>query len=295
MNAGPQATVATAPRLLSPVLVGHRSRKRIRPFRLHRPVDLDEAVRTWREVGTGGALMAGGLDLINDMKEGARVTDVIALRGVSALARIEVEGNCLRLGALVTHAGLAGAALPKGVQPLAAIWAEIANPRVRGKGTLGGNVMAGRRAYDLPPCLAALGARLAGFDRRGDPVTVSAGSAPSPGDLLLARIEIPLDIAGFAYERSDKVTLSVAVAAFGEAGRVVRFGFGIGGWAEHPVALSVDLHEPGRIADVRESAARLAAEAIGRLAGPGTVDRYRVHLAKVLIGRALNQLLTDTP
>ena len=96
----------------APNFTGHRSRKRIAPFRLHRPVDLSSAVQTWRDLNQKSAILAGGVDLINSMKEGADYSDVIDLRYIGALKAIEHHDKFVHVGAMVTHSEFASARLP---------------------------------------------------------------------------------------------------------------------------------------------------------------------------------------
>ena len=53
--------------------------------------------------GPGGVYMAGGIDVVNRLKSGLPVTDLIHLGLVAGLAGIEEVEDGLRLGALVTH------------------------------------------------------------------------------------------------------------------------------------------------------------------------------------------------
>ena len=84
-------------------LAVHRSRKLIPEFRLHRPRSAAEAVAMKAAAGPGAVYMAGGIDVVNRMKSGLQVTDVIHLGAVAELDDIEEAEDGLQLGALVTH------------------------------------------------------------------------------------------------------------------------------------------------------------------------------------------------
>src|SRR6516164_4388845 len=88
-------------------LAVHRSRKLVPEFRLHRPNSPAEAVALKAAAGVDAVLMAGGIDVVNRMKFGAPVTEVIHLGRLDDLNRIEEREGELRLGALVTHDCLA--------------------------------------------------------------------------------------------------------------------------------------------------------------------------------------------
>jgi len=146
----------TVPAVAAPLAM-HRSRKLIPEFRLHRPRSAAEAVAMKAKAGPGAIYMAGGIDVVNRMKWGVQITDMVYLGAVEALCGIEEENGRLRLGSLVTHDRLATAPLVKARTPaLAQAWPDVANIRIRCKGTIGGNIMAGDPSYDF--ALAALAA-----------------------------------------------------------------------------------------------------------------------------------------
>ena len=170
-------------------LAVHRSRKLIPEFRLHRPRSTMEAVALKAAAGAGAVFMAGGIDVVNRMKFGVPVTDVIHLGRLAGLDRIEEREGELHLGALVTHDRLATAPQVAARLPsLAQTWPEVANIRIRCKGTIGGNIMAGDPSYDFALTALAADARLhflisdGSTDRLGDAVpgysTAMVGPAP---------------------------------------------------------------------------------------------------------------------
>ena len=139
-----------SPLAVASSLAVHRSRKLIREFRLHRPRSAMEAVALKAAAGAGAVFMAGGIDVVNRMKFGASVTEVIHLGRLACLDRIEEREGELHLGALVTHDRLATAPqVAARVPSLAQTWPDVANIRIRCKGTIGGNIMAGDPSYDL--------------------------------------------------------------------------------------------------------------------------------------------------
>ena len=194
-------------------LAVHRSRKLIAEFRLHRPRSATEAVALKAEAGAGAVFMAGGIDVVNRMKYGVRVTDVIHLGRVDDLDRIEEQEGGLRFGALVTHDRLAtspqvGARLPS----LAQIWPDVANIRIRCKGTIGGNIMAGDPSYDFALAAVAADAQLHFLSLDGGPVMFAAvdGIANQVG--LLTAIEFPLgSTLRLLFDRSLRPIVTLAL------------------------------------------------------------------------------------
>src|SRR5271155_5055083 len=121
----------TAP-AAAPALTVHRSRKLIPEFKLHRPRTTAEAVAIKSACGRGGVFMAGGIDVVNRMKFGVPVTDVIYLSGIAELDTIAEEADGLRLGSFVTHDRLATSPLVmRHLAALAQSWGDVANIRIR--------------------------------------------------------------------------------------------------------------------------------------------------------------------
>jgi carbon-monoxide dehydrogenase medium subunit len=139
-------------------LVGLRSRKHIHPFDLVRAATPGEAIGMALP-DARSAFMAGGLDLIDQMKSGKTFERVILLDGIDAMKAIRRVGDRIVIGALATHAEIAQSdPLAEAVPDLVALWRTVANPRVRYAGTIGGNLMSGQPQYDAAPALLALGA-----------------------------------------------------------------------------------------------------------------------------------------
>ncbi len=95
------------------------------------------------------AVKAGGIDLLDRMKEGidrpARVLDILPL---AELRKIEVTGAVLRIGALATLAEIAASPdVRKHAPALAQAAGEAATPQIRSVATLGGNLFQRNRCW----------------------------------------------------------------------------------------------------------------------------------------------------
>ncbi|HEX6883275.1 MAG TPA: FAD binding domain-containing protein [Planctomycetota bacterium] len=117
---------------------------RLPAFELREPRSLAEAVALLSEHGESAQLLAGGTDLVPNMKHELFTPKVvIALAGVPELhgVRVEPDGT-LVLGALTTLDALAADARVRARAPaLAQAASLVAGPQLRRMGTLGGNVM----------------------------------------------------------------------------------------------------------------------------------------------------------
>jgi xanthine dehydrogenase iron-sulfur cluster and FAD-binding subunit A len=126
--------MTVAATLAKPGLAVHRSRKMVPAFRLRRQRSAAEAVAMQSESGDGAVFMAGGIDLINRMKFGEPVAEVIYLGGLTELCTITETERGLRLGTLVTHYQLETSAPVRTHFPeLTQTWHDVANIRIRCK------------------------------------------------------------------------------------------------------------------------------------------------------------------
>src|SRR5215831_9278062 len=233
-------------------LAVHRSRKLIPEFRLHRPRSAAEAVAMKVAAGPGAVYMAGGIDVVNRMKSGLQVTDVIHLGAVAELDEIEEAEDELQLGALVTHDRLTTSPLVKAQLPaLAQTWPDVANIRIRCKGTIGGNIMAGDPSYDFALTALAADARLHFLISDGSTRIVSATqSRGATRDGLLTAIIL----------RSGS-----ALGLDTVGGRIIRGRVAIGCAYAAPLTASLPLAEPLPPGELVRGAEQLAQEVVAGL------------------------------
>jgi 4-hydroxybenzoyl-CoA reductase subunit beta len=110
-------------------------------FRHRAPRTIDEAARIVAGEGAGAMLLAGGTDVLPNMKRRQQVPHtLVSLGEVENLRRIE-NGAELRIGATVT---LAQIVRDRAVRASwTGLWqaaAQVATPQIRNMGTLGGNL-----------------------------------------------------------------------------------------------------------------------------------------------------------
>ena len=116
---------------------------RLPEFTLTRPKSLEAALALLAEHGEDALPIAGGTDLVPNMKHGlfepkvlVSLADVAEMHGVS-----ETEDGGIRVGAMTTLASLAVHESIQRYPVLAQAASLIAGPQLREVGTLGGNVM----------------------------------------------------------------------------------------------------------------------------------------------------------
>ncbi|MGE0626791.1 MAG: xanthine dehydrogenase family protein subunit M [Hyphomicrobiaceae bacterium] len=106
--------------------------------------------------------LAGGQTLIPTLKQHlANPTRLIDLGRIGDLKGIHQSGNAIGIGALTTHAEVAGhAGLAKACPALCHLAGEIADPSVRARGTIGGSLANNDPAADYPAAVLGLGATI---------------------------------------------------------------------------------------------------------------------------------------
>jgi carbon-monoxide dehydrogenase medium subunit len=135
-------------------------------FDFHRASSVDEA-RRLLGADTEGKLLAGGMTLIPTLKlRLAAPSHVVDLGRIEALKGIEVADDAVTVGAMTTHAAVAGSAEVRAAIPALAVLAGgIGDQQVRHRGTIGGSVANNDPAADYPAGCLGLGATIV-TDRR---------------------------------------------------------------------------------------------------------------------------------
>jgi carbon-monoxide dehydrogenase medium subunit len=125
------------------------------------PGSLEECVRTLAERGPDAKLVAGGTDLLPQLKNDMlRTGCVIDLSGVSQLRQLTTaNGSGLRIGAAVTARTLErDARLQKAYPAISESGALVGSVQIRNLATLGGNLCNAAPSADMAPPLLALDA-----------------------------------------------------------------------------------------------------------------------------------------
>ncbi len=126
-------------------------------FEYYRATSIQEAISLCQQ-HSGAKLLAGGHSLIPMMKlRLAQPLALIDIGRIAELSEISKTNGTLRIGSLTTHATLAASGLLRQHCPILAEAAvQIADPQVRNKGTVGGNIAHADPGSDLPAVIVAL-------------------------------------------------------------------------------------------------------------------------------------------
>lgn len=117
---------------------------RVPPFKYVAPRTIAEAAKALRDAGPEGMLLAGGTDLLPNMKRRQQTPKVvIGLSGVEALRASSASSDgAVTLGAGLSLAETARSALVRdpAYRALTMAAAKVATPHIQAMGTLGGNL-----------------------------------------------------------------------------------------------------------------------------------------------------------
>lgn len=137
-------------------------------FNYYKPATVKEALELL-EKNSNIVLMAGGTDLLVEMKKGLRSPDnIVSLSEIEALKSIEEDDKALYIGAALTIDDVIASPLIRKFLPsLADAASKIGSAQVRNSGTIGGNLCTAASCCDTAPILMALNASLEIIDYNG--------------------------------------------------------------------------------------------------------------------------------
>jgi carbon-monoxide dehydrogenase medium subunit len=285
----------------------------VKAFDYAAPASLDEALSLLKEHGAAARVLAGGTDLIVQVREGRRdVGFIVDVKRIPEFMEVaQANGRGLRIGAAVPCAQLyhdaeIGQAYPALIDSASLIGGIL----IQSRASIGGNLCNSSPAADAIPTLIALGAtcEIAGSNgKRSIPVeefcTGPGGNALAPDEVL---VSLTLPAAkphfGAAFERfipRNEMDIAVCNAAAGvtlsddgstfESARIA-----VGAVAPTPLlvreagdALAGQAVSPEAI----ENAARAAAEAARPITDMRGSAAQRKHIAGVLTRRVIEKAI----
>lgn len=279
-------------------------------FTFHRPATLPEALALLDEHGEDARPFAGGTALVVLMKQSLALPDhLVSLDRIEGMSEIRLEGDTLRIGALVRHREVETVPLVREVAPLLAeTYGRVATVRIRNMATVGGGLAHADPAQDPPAALIALGASVRAVSTTGtreiaveDLCLDYYETALAPGEVIES-VTVPRPPTGARsvylkfLPRTEDDYATVAVAALGtvERGTCTAVRVALIAAGPTPVRATAVEHELlGRPVDAE--AVRSAAEAVRDHVDPlddfrGSAD-YKREMAVVFTRRALERTL----
>jgi carbon-monoxide dehydrogenase medium subunit len=129
---------------------------------LHRPTTLDEASTLEASLGEDACFIAGGTDLVIQMRRGQKQpSHVIDLLQIPGLSGVELDAGAVTIGALTTHKDVwRDQRLCGRLEAMREAAWVVGGHQVRNIGTVGGNVANASPAADIVAVLSALDAEI---------------------------------------------------------------------------------------------------------------------------------------
>ncbi len=281
-------------------------------FEYHTPRSLEEALSLLDKHREEANVLAGGTDLIVQMKDGrVRPSQIVDVKQIPELNRLEwSEEDGLHIGAAVPLSMVA--AYPPVVERfnmLAQACSLVGSVQIRNRGTMGGNICNAAPSANTSPPLLCLGAMAVVAQLSGTRTVPLESFFRGPGQTALARNELLVEIeiptppafsAGCYLQHTPREEMDIAVvgvAAFlvltpqGKVCHEARIALG----AVAPIPIrahqaEIVLAGKARAEEVIEEAAERAAEATIPVSDVRGSLEYRRELAKVLTRRTLKSV-----
>ena len=156
-------------------------------MRYEAPSSLDQAVALLAKESGDARILAGGTDLLVQMR--TDILDpvlIIDIKGIAETRQIKEEAGGFRVGAAVTGAELKEHAKLKSVWPGVVEAANlIGSTQVQGRATMGGNLCNGSPAADSVPALIAAGAKATIVGPKGRRDVAVGGCHARPAQAVL--------------------------------------------------------------------------------------------------------------
>ncbi|UCH66757.1 MAG: FAD binding domain-containing protein [Ignavibacterium sp.] len=126
----------------------------LKDFTYHKPQNLEEACKIL-EQSKNGAVIAGGTDILVEIKKGLRYNDnIISLMAIEELRVIDEDTDALHIGSGVTHNEVKNSSLIiKKFPAIVEAASKIGTDQIRNTGTIGGNLCTGASCCDMAPVL----------------------------------------------------------------------------------------------------------------------------------------------
>jgi carbon-monoxide dehydrogenase medium subunit len=256
-----------------------------------------EAISLIGEHGDEAKFLAGGHSLLPLMKLRLAAPSVLVDIGrISDLSYIRDAGDHVAIGALTRHMDVENSAVLKEHAPLLAYAAShVGDPQVRHRGTIGGSIAHADSASDLPATTLALGATYVAQGPNGTREIAATDfyhgfleSALEP-DEMLTEIRVPkMQGAGWSFQKFNRRAQDWAIVGVAAWRRNGDSGVALVNMGSTPIlatSVSTALATGASVSDAAQLAAAEAEPQNDLNASP----EYRVHLAKVLVRRALEE------
>jgi CO/xanthine dehydrogenase FAD-binding subunit len=275
------------------------------------PKILDEALKVLSEHKGSAKLLAGGTDLVPQLKRRETATPkyVIDLKGIPGLDGISYDAEGLHIGPLATISSIAQSPVVQEHYPMLVQTALcMASPQVRNRGTFAGNICNAVPSADSAPSLLALNTTVKIKSFRGEKRIPMEQFFTGPrktlleADEMLVEITVPKPLPasrGVYLKLSPRHSMDLAIVGVAAVG-ICENGFckdiriALGAVAPTPIrapAAEAILQGKKITPELLNGAAHNAITQCSPIDDHRASQEYRCDMVYVLTKRALNQIL----
>ncbi|NNM65441.1 MAG: xanthine dehydrogenase family protein subunit M [Burkholderiales bacterium] len=276
-------------------------------FEYHTPRSVSEAVALLGQLGSEAKLLAGGHSLLPMMKlRFAEPTHLIDINRIPELRGIREDGHKVVIGAMTVENDLITSPILQAKVPLLAEAAQlIADPQVRSRGTIGGDIAHGDPGNDHPALSLAMEASFVLEGPKGRRTVAADGFFLGTYMTLLEENEVMCEIhvpafaqgTGWAYEKlkrktGDWATAGCAVVMRRQGDRITHVRIALTNVA--PTALRAEAAEQSLLGQaLTPNTLQVAADAATAICEPAEDLRgdaeYKTAMAGQMVKRALSK------
>jgi len=274
-------------------------------FDYHAPSSLDEAIALLAQHGGAAKLLAGGQSLIPAMRFRLTMPEVlIDINGISQLDYVKERNDYLAIGALTRETTLEDSPLVAARYPLLLDTAKVvADPLVRQRATVGGNLAHADPANDHPATMLAYAAQVVARGPKGERVigiddffTGLFESSLVAGEILTEiRIPYPKPHSSGAYVKIERkvgdyavVGVAVQLELAGDVCKSIRIGLtNVNPLPMRAIEAEARLTGQPLSDDNLEAAGKLAASACDPSADLRGSVAYKRDVTRVVLKRAV--------
>lgn len=257
----------------------------------------EHAISLIGQHGEDAKFIAGGHSLLPMMKlRMAQPSVLVDIGRLADLSYIRDAGDHIAIGALTRHMDVEkSSVLAEHVPLLAHAASHVGDPQVRHRGTIGGSIAHSDSASDLPATTLALGATYIAQGPNGTREIAAADffqgffTTSLEPDEMLTEIRVPkMNGAGWSFQKFNRRAQDWAIVGVAAWRRGNDSGVGLVNMGSTPVLATSVASAISSGASVADAAELAAADADPQKDLNASVE-YRVHLAKVLVRRALEE------
>jgi CO/xanthine dehydrogenase FAD-binding subunit len=275
-------------------------------FNYARPSTLDEVLDLLERYGKNAAILAGGTDMANMLKQGFPVPEMmIDIKALEELSQISLDGSKLHIGALVTFSEIIKSEIIR--EHMKVLWEAahlVASAGIRNRATVAGNICSAVACMDSAAPLLVHDASIHLASRQGErrlPVHkyfVDNRKTARRENELLTKVSIELPLQKYAgcyqklmrYAGEDLAQANVGVLALEDGSFRVAFG-AVGPIPKRSAKIERFLHGKQITGEVLAEAKAMVASVISPITDIRASKEYRTFMAMHMLEEGIKKAL----